>query len=290
MNWRQNSIDVRHRTRTGAAGTTCGARSRFSATEALHDSPIALLFGYGSNGRDLDSILTWTDALGSLPAGPEAPETGSSSPRGPAPAHVSDILGDFIDTFPSDRIALADLVAAMGPRAFGMLFLVLALPNAVPIPGISTIFGVPMILLGAQLLFGLPRPWLPARLGRLDLERSTMRRMLDRTKPYLAKVERLSRPRALAFTGATAERCVGFMVLVLGIILIFPIWGGNLPPAVAIAVMSIGLMDRDGLFVLGGLLFGVVAIMIVAAVIASGAALIAFSGEIFAAITGFLGI
>lgn len=204
--------------------------------------------------------------------------------------HVSDILEDFIETFPGERIALGDLIAAMGPRAFGMLFLVLALPNAVPIPGISTIFGLPMILLGAQLLVGLPRPWLPPRLARLDLERATMRNMLQRTKPYLAKIERLSRPRALPFTGAVAERFVGLMVCVLGIILIFPIWGGNLAPAVAIAIMSIGLMDRDGLFVVGGLAFGFVAMAIVGSVIAFGAALIAFSGDILTAVRGVLGI
>lgn len=227
--------------------------------------------------------------MGSLPTGRDAPdEPASQSVHGPA--HVSDILADFIESFPGERIALGDLIAAMGPRAFGMLFLVLALPNAVPIPGISTIFGLPMILLGAQLLIGLPRPWLPARLTRLDLERATMRNMLQRTKPYLAKIERLSRPRALLFTGAVAERFVGLMVCVLGMVLIFPIWGGNLPPAVAIAIMSIGLMDRDGLFVVGGLAFGFVAMAIVGAVIAFGATLIAFSGDIFTAVSGVLGI
>jgi hypothetical protein len=73
-------------------------------------------------------------------------------------------------------------------------------------------------------------------------------------------------------------------------VLIFPIWGGNLPPAVAIAIMSIGLMDRDGLFVVGGLAFGFVAMAIVGAVIAFGATLIAFSGDIFTAVSGVLGI
>jgi hypothetical protein len=227
--------------------------------------------------------------LGSLPTGRDAPDD-PAQPSVSGPVHVSDILEDFIETFPGERIALGDLIAAMGPRAFGMLFLVLALPNAVPIPGISTIFGLPMILLGAQLLVGLPRPWLPSRLARLDLERATMRNMLQRTKPYLAKIERLSRPRALPFTGAVAERFVGLMVCVLGIVLIFPIWGGNLPPAVAIAIMSIGLMDRDGLFVVGGLVFGFVAMAIVGSVIAFGAALIAFSGDILTAVGGVLGI
>jgi hypothetical protein len=83
---------------------------------------------------------------------------------------------------------------------------------------------------------------------------------------------------------------VGLLVCVLGIVLIFPIWGGNLPPAVAIAVMSIGLMDRDGLFVVGGLAFGFVAVAIVGIVIAFGAALITFSGDILTAVRGVLGI
>jgi hypothetical protein len=48
-------------------------------------------------------------------------------------------------------------------------------------------------------------------------------------------------------------------------------------------------MDRDGLFVIGGLAFGFVSMAIVGAVLAFGAALIAFSGDIFDAVLGAFG-
>ncbi|HAN45257.1 MAG TPA: hypothetical protein DCQ32_01750 [Cyanobacteria bacterium UBA8156] len=50
-----------------------------------------------------------------------------------------------------------------GDRAFGLLFVLLSLPSALPIPasGYSTPFGVVVLILALQWLVGRPSPWLP---------------------------------------------------------------------------------------------------------------------------------
>lgn len=182
---------------------------------------------------------------------------------------ASDLLEHFLGSFPGRRIRLGDLVAAMGPRAFGLMLLVLSLPNMLPIPGISTVFGMPLILFGAQMVLGYPRPWMPRRLAALELDREQMSGLLARASPHLRRAERWLRPRASRLAGLWAERAVGLVTLVLGVILILPLFGGNFLPALAISVMALGLVERDGVFVAAGLATAAVALAVVAAVLAA---------------------
>jgi hypothetical protein len=180
---------------------------------------------------------------------------------------ATELLERFVAEYPGERIRMGDLVAAMGPRAFGLMLLVLSLPNMLPVPGISTVFGVPLILFGAQMLLGYPRPWMPRRLAGLELRRAQLSEILDRAAPHLRRAERWLRPRATRLAGLWAERAVGATTLVLGTVLILPLFGGNFLPALAVAVMALGLLERDGVFVALGLGTAVLALAVVGAVL-----------------------
>ena len=70
--------------------------------------------------------------------------------------------------------------------------------------------------------------------------------------PRLAKLERLLAPRLGWLFGAWGDRVVGLVCTLLALVLILPIPLGNLLPALAIALMSLGLMQRDGIVLLLG--------------------------------------
>ena len=54
-----------------------------------------------------------------------------------------------------ERVSVRDLFAALGDRALAALLFVFAVPNAIPSPpGVSTVLGVPLLFLSAQLLLG----------------------------------------------------------------------------------------------------------------------------------------
>lgn len=148
-----------------------------------------------------------------------------------------------------------------------MLLLLLAVPNVVPMPGLSTVVGVPMIFLGLQMALGARRPWLPRRLSAAGFDRESFRSMLDRALPRLRKVERLLHPRFPVLTSGPAERLLGLVAAILGAVLALPIVFGNLPPAVGVGLIALGLIERDGAAVLIGLVVGALSLLWVAALV-----------------------
>src|SRR5699024_9313881 len=91
-------------------------------------------------------------------------------PRLGAP-RLSAILRQLAGDKKRQRISIGDFFEVMGDRATGALMLILALPNLVPTPpGTSAILGAPLLLLAAQLTFGL-RPWLPKVIARRSMKR-----------------------------------------------------------------------------------------------------------------------
>src|SRR5579883_1508577 len=93
---------------------------------------------------------------------------------------ISDTL-DGLTRGAAERITLGELADGLGGRAYGLLILVLAIPNAVgvgTVPGLSTIFGVPQLLIAARRALGYEHPWLPRRLRQRSFARADMERVI----------------------------------------------------------------------------------------------------------------
>lgn len=177
------------------------------------------------------------------------------------------MLSDFLDRELGETVTLGEIVHLFGDRAFGMMLIVLAIPNIVPVPGVSTVVGIPTAFLGLQMALGWRQPWLPKRLQRVGFQRDAFRAMIRKVQPSIERVERHLRPRLERLTDPVAERLLGLIIAFLGVVLSLPIVFGNLPPAVAITLMALGLIERDGAFVIAGLVTCVGALLIVAAVL-----------------------
>lgn len=152
------------------------------------------------------------------------------------------------------QISLGEIVDALREKAHGGLILVFALPNLTPLPpGASAILGIPLIVLAVQLMLGV-RPWLPERLSRRTVKRATLARILVRLGPWLGRAERLLKPRWSGLLAGPGERIVGGLCVLLAIVLALPVPLGNLPPAVALCLFALGLLERDGFFIAAGFL------------------------------------
>lgn len=171
---------------------------------------------------------------------------------------------------PEDRLSFATLVERLGDRGFGILLFLWALPNMIPIPGISTPFGLLIVITAGQMVMGRHRPWLPRSVLGRSIQRADFKRMTDKALPYLERFERYCKPRWTVVLQGVAERMVGLFLVVLGLVLILPIWGGNLPPAIAVAVIALGLIETDGVMVMAGTVIGLIALAIVGLILSMG--------------------
>ncbi|MEJ6789846.1 exopolysaccharide biosynthesis protein [Brevundimonas sp. BR2-1] len=152
------------------------------------------------------------------------------------------------------KLYLGELANAFGERAFGALMLFFGLMNIAIgiIPGTTTILGAPLLLMGFQLMIRQDQLWLPRWALRRSIERETYRHGAAKVLPRLRMVERLSKPRLSIMTSEVSEVLIGIATVILAFILVLPIWGGNLVPALIISTFGFGLMQRDGLVVLIG--------------------------------------
>ncbi|KAF1721112.1 exopolysaccharide biosynthesis protein [Pseudoxanthomonas wuyuanensis] len=190
---------------------------------------------------------------------------------------IRQLLDDFALGDPDDVLRLGDLLSGFGPSAFGMLLLLGVLPAFIPIPGVGGAIGGPLIILvGVQLLLGLGRVWLPGFVARRGPHRSALMTFRRRLSPWLARLEKLVRPRlhtvldhrlALSFTG--------LLLVLLGLLLALPIPLTNYLFGALLLMFALALLERDG------------ALMLVAWV-CGGSAVVVFgflSGHLIAAAT-----
>ncbi len=150
------------------------------------------------------------------------------------------------------KLYLGELVNAFGERGFGALMLFFGLLSVAIgiIPGTTTVLGAPLLLMGLQLAIRQDQLWLPRWALRRSIERQTYRQGVARVLPRLRMMERLSRPRLSIMTSELSEVLIGVATFLLACILILPLWGGNLIPALIISAFGFGLMQRDGLAIL----------------------------------------
>lgn len=152
-----------------------------------------------------------------------------------------------------EELGVDELIGAFGDRAFGGVMFVFALISALPLPpGSTTITGVPLVLMAAQLALGREQLWLPRRVRDASVSRRNFAKGLDRAMPVLRFAERLTRPRLSVLVGQRGQQAVGAGALILAVVLALPIPLGNIAPAISIALLSLGVMQRDGLAVIAG--------------------------------------
>lgn len=174
-------------------------------------------------------------------------ETSTGRPRA-----FSDVL-TLLASRSGTKLCLGEVVEAFGDRAFGPVMFFFALINMLPWPpGGTTLTGAPLLLLSVELALGRDRLWLPHWAERVSVSRDTFRRLIRRFMRPLRWTEKVTRPRLYFLTGSFGQGLIGLACLFLSAVLVLPIFGGNLIPAVAIGFFALGVMQRDGLAVLLG--------------------------------------
>lgn len=191
-----------------------------------------------------------------------------------SPLRTSGIL-TALAALPGDRIAVGSIVAALKDRAYALLVVLLGLPNCLPMPPpIPLVCGLVLIFVAIQMLTGRVIPWLPPALLSRSIGKPVLTRAVDRAVPLLVRLERISRPRLTVLGSRFAIPVIGLLILVLalGLVVAAP-FIGQIPLGLAVCLVGLGLVERDGLLILAGAAFGAVGL-----VLSAGFAYAIFSG------------
>ena len=160
-----------------------------------------------------------------------------------AEAPISRLVAEVAARCPGERITLGEMAEAFGDRAFGLLILLLCLPSL--LPGMASVFGLPMLILGIQRGMGRRVPKLPRFLAKQSIKRTDLLRLAGASSTWLRKIEKYVKPRPGFFTSPAGDRLFGWLTAYVAIMLILPGPGPNGPPAFGNIIMALGLVEHD---------------------------------------------
>lgn len=186
---------------------------------------------------------------------------------------LSTTLTRTIEGIQGETVTLRELVAAIGEQGMLLLCAFATLPFLIPvsIPGVSTVFGAAIVLLAVAVTLN-RAPWLPDRIMDRQLEAAKLLPALRKGVKLVSRIDAWVRPRALGMT-AGRMTVVNGCVLVFGGLLLMAPFGlipfSNTAPAVGILLLTIGMIQRDGVFVLLGYLGTVLTVIYFSALLSA---------------------
>ncbi|GAB4523492.1 MAG: exopolysaccharide biosynthesis protein [Anaerolineae bacterium] len=190
---------------------------------------------------------------------------------------LSATLDTAAQSLHQETITVAELIGLVGEQGLLILSAVLTLPFLLPIsiPGVSTVFGAVIVLAGVAITLNRIL-WLPKALSSRAIPAETLKPFLQSGHKFAARMERIIRMRWLAITSsARLNRLHGLTIVAAGLMLMLPfglVPFSNTLPALVILLIALGLIERDGVLIVGGYVallgtlvyFGVLLVLVIA--------------------------
>lgn len=176
---------------------------------------------------------------------------------------TSDFLAVVVIENKKEVMTVGEIKNALHERGFGILMAIAAIPICLPVPvppGYTTFFSIPLFIFSTQMILGMRAPWLPMWLEKKIIKRENLEKLVTKATPWLKKIEERMQPRMTYISVRTWERIIGIFAFVFTVSIALPIPLTNFPPGWGILVMSLGLLSRDGLTILIGMIIGTIGI------------------------------
>jgi hypothetical protein len=199
----------------------------------------------------------------------------------PSPASgQQETLGDQIEkaiaSLPAGDISLGSLLLHFGQHGLLLLTVLLTLVFMIPvsIPGVSTVFGAAILLIGISRLSGKPL-WLPAKLRDRPLPSERLRSALQSGMVWVRRLAKISRPHRLAgFVDGRLIEVLNNLAFIAAALLLMAPFGlipfSNTLPGLALLCFAVGLLQRDGVAILCGHLANVVTVIYFSVLLGGG--------------------
>lgn len=205
----------------------------------------------------------------------EIAQTTAPPPRTRRLSEEIDLLIQIISERP---LRLREMLGVMQGRAYMLLLILLSLPfcTPIPLPGLSTVLGGIIALIGLRLSLRLT-PWLPARLLDAEISPGLALTFLTAARKTAKGTEVFFKPRlSFLVDFLLLHHLYGAMIFISGLLLMLPlpIPLSNGLPALTIIFLAVALLERDGYFVIAGVLTFVVDAVFFGSIFLGGAAVL----------------
>ena len=183
-----------------------------------------------------------------------ARDAGPGATPAAAPLHgLADDLQRLREAANGVPITVDALLKALADRGHAVIILLLTAPFVfIPIPGLSTVVGLAVMGLSLGVLLN-TGAWVPKFIRRRELTPETLERLINGTNRTLGKLSRFVKPRMQWMTGRSWHWLAGISLFAANIAFALPgPPGNNIPPALAMSLLALGLLERDGLILIVG--------------------------------------
>ena len=197
---------------------------------------------------------------------------------------ATDVLQEVVESNNADSLSVDEIKASLHQRGFGIIMMFFALPLCVPAlpPGVTALPAIPLIMFSLQMIWGRGTPWIPKKIGNKKIKRKTLAFIVEKSSPALKKIEKLLRARFSFASSRNGEKIIGVFSLIFALSILIPLPFTNLVPALGILLMSLGLLSKDGIMIIFGIIVGSIGLtMTMVVMIYGGKAIEAIIDHVF---------
>ncbi|HBT32592.1 MAG TPA: hypothetical protein DEB15_07040 [Pusillimonas sp.] len=177
--------------------------------------------------------------------------------------HVIDSIIDLAKK--QEAVSVADIQEKVGQRSFGPFLFIPAIFVISPlggVPGVPTLLSLVVMITAGQMLFGRRHFWLPGLVSKRSFKGERIESAMQKIRPVVRVIDKALRPRLQHVTQKPWSRVVAGLCVLCALAVppleVVPL--GSVGPFVAIALIGLGFIGRDGLFVWLGILAAAVAL------------------------------
>lgn len=190
---------------------------------------------------------------------------------------ITRVLQLFIAGIKSDKVNVTDICNYLSKYNFGTLLFFFSLPVLFPLPApLPSILAVPLIFVSMQMFIGRSTLWIPLFFQKIFLRKSLLTKVTKITTPAIHRIEAMIRPRLVIFCTPKFQKFAGLMCLIFSCAVLIPLPFTNFLPCVGIAFISIGLIGRDGVMIIIGMVIGTFGLALTVATLIFGSKMLMF--------------
>jgi hypothetical protein len=186
-----------------------------------------------------------------------------ASATAPPQVKMSQLLRELLaSTEGAKTISLERVFGIIGNVQTGHSLMLLSMPAMLPVSGTSDFVGLPSAALAGQMMLSKNDVKLPAFLMERSVSRKSLAVVIRAILPALEVLEKVTRPRWRWMNNFAVQRILGMFVFILALALAFPVLGFTAPHAAAIFMISLGMVEQDGLAVMIGVVTGIASLVL----------------------------